>query len=85
MMTIPSPHQNRYVTAFQINTQPESSNDNGLTKLYIGGTFPNSGGSWDGGKGCLPAAEMALEDVNNRTDILPGYELQMIWNDSQVG
>ena len=51
--------------------------------LYIGGIFPMTGG-WAGGKGCRPAVDMALEDVNNRADILPGYVLEMVANDSQV-
>ncbi|KAJ8044395.1 Gamma-aminobutyric acid type B receptor subunit 2 [Holothuria leucospilota] len=40
-------------------------------------------GEWDG-SGCLVAAELALEQINNRTDILPDYELIMPWNDTQV-
>ena len=27
---------------------------------------------------------MALEDVNNRMDLLPGYKLKLHWNDSEV-
>ncbi|XP_071947988.1 gamma-aminobutyric acid type B receptor subunit 1-like [Antedon mediterranea] len=50
--------------------------------INIGGIFPMNGGTWDGGQGCLPAALMALDDVNNRSDILPGYYLKMFWNDS---
>uniref|UniRef100_A0A2C9JYZ8 G-protein coupled receptors family 3 profile domain-containing protein n=1 Tax=Biomphalaria glabrata TaxID=6526 RepID=A0A2C9JYZ8_BIOGL len=50
--------------------------------LTIGGIFPMSG-SWAGGVGCLPAVEMALADVNNRTDILPDYKLDMRRGDSQ--
>ncbi|CAG5115624.1 unnamed protein product, partial [Candidula unifasciata] len=50
--------------------------------LTIGGIFPMSG-SWAGGVGCLPAVKMALEDVNNRTDILPDYKLEMQFDDSQ--
>ena len=52
--------------------------------LTVGGIFPMSG-SWAGGQGCLPAVEMALEDVNSRQDILPEYRLHMDYNDSQVG
>lgn len=51
--------------------------------LTIGGIFPMSG-SWSGGIGCLPAVQMALEDVNSRSDILPDYRLSMDYNDSQV-
>ena len=25
-----------------------------------------------------------LDHINQRTDILPGYELRMVWNDTQV-
>uniref|UniRef100_A0A6Q2WP67 Gamma-aminobutyric acid type B receptor subunit 1 n=1 Tax=Esox lucius TaxID=8010 RepID=A0A6Q2WP67_ESOLU len=51
------------------------------TKLYIGALFPMSGG-WPGGQACLPSAQMALDLVNNRTDILPDYELELIYYDS---
>uniref|UniRef100_A0A8C7S648 Gamma-aminobutyric acid (GABA) B receptor, 1a n=1 Tax=Oncorhynchus mykiss TaxID=8022 RepID=A0A8C7S648_ONCMY len=50
-------------------------------KLYIGALFPMSGG-WPGGQACLPSAQMALDLVNNRTDILPDYELELIYYDS---
>uniref|UniRef100_A0A8C4DTP5 Gamma-aminobutyric acid (GABA) B receptor, 1b n=1 Tax=Dicentrarchus labrax TaxID=13489 RepID=A0A8C4DTP5_DICLA len=49
--------------------------------LYIGALFPMSGG-WPGGQACLPAAQMAMDLVNNRTDILPDYELELIHYDS---
>ncbi|CAH1272386.1 GABBR1 [Branchiostoma lanceolatum] len=55
----------------------------GKTDLYIGGIFPMTGGGWSGGQACLPAALMALHDVNHREDILPGYHLNMIHNDSE--
>ena len=50
--------------------------------LYIGGIF-SMGGDWDSG-GILPAVEMGLDHVNDRVDVLPQYELKMVWNDSQV-
>ncbi|KAG5856616.1 gamma-aminobutyric acid type B receptor subunit 1 isoform X1 [Anguilla rostrata] len=53
----------------------------GKKKLYIGALFPMSGG-WPGGQACLPSAQMALELVNKRTDILPDYELELIHYDS---
>lgn len=55
----------------------------GKKKLYIGALFPMSGG-WPGGQACLPAAHMALDLVNNRSDILPDYELELIHYDSMV-
>nr|XP_033492086.1 gamma-aminobutyric acid type B receptor subunit 1-like [Epinephelus lanceolatus] len=53
----------------------------GKKKLYIGALFPMSGG-WPGGQACMPAAQMALDLVNKRTDILPDYELELIHYDS---
>nr|XP_006818866.1 PREDICTED: gamma-aminobutyric acid type B receptor subunit 1-like [Saccoglossus kowalevskii] len=38
---------------------------------------------WEGGVTQLPAVELALQHVNEREDILPGYELKMLWEDSQ--
>lgn len=56
-----------------------------LIDLHIGGLFPITGtGGWLGGQGCLPAAEMALEDVNNRPYLLPGYHLKLHSYDSEV-
>lgn len=55
----------------------------GKKKLYIGALFPMSGG-WPGGQACLPAAQMALNLVNKRSDILPDYELELIHYDSMV-
>ncbi|XP_071835076.1 gamma-aminobutyric acid type B receptor subunit 1-like [Apostichopus japonicus] len=49
--------------------------------LYIGGNMQLTGG-WDG-SGCVVSAELALEQINNRSDILPDYELKMVWSDSQ--
>lgn len=33
---------------------------------------------------CQPSAMMALDDVNSRSDLLPGYKLKLHWNDSEV-
>jgi len=55
----------------------------GKKKLYIGALFPMSGG-WPGGQACLPSAQMAMDLVNNRSDILPDYELELIHYDSMV-
>ncbi|XP_049954039.1 gamma-aminobutyric acid type B receptor subunit 1 isoform X1 [Schistocerca serialis cubense] len=52
--------------------------------LHIGGIFPIGGkGGWQGGQACEPAANLALEDVNARPDLLPGFTLKLHWNDSE--
>uniref|UniRef100_T1KDL7 G-protein coupled receptors family 3 profile domain-containing protein n=1 Tax=Tetranychus urticae TaxID=32264 RepID=T1KDL7_TETUR len=66
------------------STSLETTTEMPLTKLHIGGLFPMTGtGGWLGGQGCQPAVEMALEDVNSRPDLLPGYYLSLTPNDSK--
>ncbi|XP_072023148.1 gamma-aminobutyric acid type B receptor subunit 1-like [Amphiura filiformis] len=50
--------------------------------LYISSYYEGPGGGWDG-SGCVPAIEMAFDDINARSDILPQYELLPIWNDTK--
>ncbi|CAI5456160.1 unnamed protein product [Caenorhabditis angaria] len=52
--------------------------------LNFAGTFPMQSGSggWAGGQACHPAVQMALRDVNNNKNILPGYYINMTNNDS---
>ncbi|CAN8020607.1 unnamed protein product [Ixodes persulcatus] len=62
----------------------ETAEASTLKSLYIAAVFPMKGhGGWLGGQGCLPAALMALEDVNKRSDLLIGYKLEIDWRDSQ--
>ncbi len=63
-------------------TSDESDNNVNKIPLYLGGFF-SLGGVWDG-SGILPAVEMALDHINERQDVLPEYELRMVWNDTQV-
>ncbi|XP_039214034.1 gamma-aminobutyric acid type B receptor subunit 1-like, partial [Crotalus tigris] len=61
---------------------PVSRSGSGKKRLHIGALFPMTGG-WPGGQACLPSAQMALEDVNSRRDILPDYELRLDHRDSE--
>ncbi|GAB0089072.1 gamma-aminobutyric acid type B receptor subunit 1 [Sergentomyia squamirostris] len=57
---------------------------NDATQLHIGGIFPIAGkGGWQGGQACMPAAKLALDDVNNQTNLLPGFKLILHSNDSE--
>ncbi|XP_072031852.1 gamma-aminobutyric acid type B receptor subunit 2-like [Amphiura filiformis] len=49
--------------------------------LYLSAYF-TLGGNWDG-SGILPAVEMALDHINENPDVLQGYQLKMIWNDTR--
>ncbi|KAH8249004.1 hypothetical protein KR032_005036 [Drosophila birchii] len=53
-------------------------------ELHIGGIFPIAGkGGWQGGQACMPAARLALDDVNKQTNLLPGFKLILHSNDSE--
>lgn len=58
---------------------------NGLKYLTIGAYSPLTPAcQWTGGHAVKQVIELALSQVNNRSDILPGYELQMVLNDTKV-
>ncbi|VDM41540.1 unnamed protein product [Toxocara canis] len=40
-------------------------------------------GGWAGGQACLPAVQMALEDVNGNVNVLPGYTLRLHHHNSK--
>ena len=48
--------------------------------IYIGGLFELSERE---GESALSAAKMAIEDVN-RQQIVKGFKLKLVWNDTQV-
>ncbi|KAI8116157.1 Gamma-aminobutyric acid type B receptor subunit 1 [Lucilia cuprina] len=53
-------------------------------ELHIGGIFPIAGkGGWQGGQACMPAARLALDDVNKEPNLLPGFRLILHSNDSE--
>ncbi|XP_037911823.1 gamma-aminobutyric acid type B receptor subunit 1 isoform X3 [Hermetia illucens] len=53
-------------------------------ELHIGGIFPLAGkGGWQGGQACMPAAKLALDDVNMEDNLLPGFKLILHSNDSE--
>ena len=67
----------------QIDIHNTTTTNGDLKDLYVLGMFPMRG-QWAEGPGYSQAVLMGLEDVNARQDLLPGYRLNMIWNDTQV-
>ena len=51
--------------------------------LYIISLYEGPGGGWEG-SGVIPAMQMAMDDINDREDILPEYELRPIWDNTKV-
>lgn len=58
-----------------------SSDD--LKVLTIGSYSPLSGPCWDGGFAVKLVMDLALKQINNRKDVLPGYRLEMVLNDTK--
>lgn len=52
--------------------------------LRLLGLLPMHGKSWNGGRACLPAIQMAIEDVNADMNILSDYNLRYKWVDTKV-
>ncbi|XP_041352652.1 gamma-aminobutyric acid type B receptor subunit 1-like isoform X2 [Gigantopelta aegis] len=50
--------------------------------LYILGLFP-MGGAFDGGLSIQPAVEVAIDYVNRDENFLPGYQLNLVWDDTK--
>ena len=61
--------------------------DNSTSKidLYIGGFFAKNikDGGWSSAN-LIPALEMALDHVNNDSNILVDYQMNYVWHDSKV-
>ncbi|XP_041352646.1 gamma-aminobutyric acid type B receptor subunit 1-like isoform X2 [Gigantopelta aegis] len=53
-----------------------------LKDIYILGLFPMDG-DYQGGKGIKPAVDIALTYVNSDSNMLPGYRLNMKWNNTK--
>ncbi|CAB0017197.1 unnamed protein product [Nesidiocoris tenuis] len=69
---------------FMVSSSLANLVENDDNVLHIGGIFPIGGeGGWQGGQACQPAAQFALEDVNKKKDLLPGFILKLHWNDSE--
>ncbi|KAL5007052.1 hypothetical protein ScPMuIL_015858 [Solemya velum] len=51
--------------------------------LNIMGLLPMTGTIWPGGNSCLPAVEMAIEDVHATDGLLDDYRLNYIWLDTK--
>ncbi|XP_053401138.1 gamma-aminobutyric acid type B receptor subunit 1-like isoform X2 [Mercenaria mercenaria] len=69
----------RYVLMVLVVCLPISN----TKELRLLGLLPMTGDGWNGGVSCLPATQMALEDVNNNDFILSEYNLKYKWIDSK--
>ncbi|XP_045213752.2 gamma-aminobutyric acid type B receptor subunit 1-like isoform X2 [Mercenaria mercenaria] len=52
-------------------------------EIRLLGLLPMTGDSWNGGVSCLPAAKMAIEDVNNKVNVLADYNVTYKWIDTK--
>ena len=68
-------------TNASVPTNSSSNATTPLTTLYIGAFFDLGEKN---GYGSLPMAEQAIEEINNNTDILQGYRLELVVNSTHV-
>ena len=52
--------------------------------VYVITLLPMTGTVWPAGKTMLMVVNMALDIINNRSDILEGYNLKLIISDTKV-
>ena len=73
------------VHTFLLHTDVHGSNTKG--KIVIAGLFPMSTSVPEGkiGRGVKPAVNLALKMINKNPDILGGYQLDIVDNDTKVG
>ena len=53
-------------------------------KIYFGGFFPITDNDQFKGQGIMTASDLAVRHINESPDILPDYELNMLWNDTKA-
>merc|ERR1719323_2235781 len=72
-----------FLSTFTISVTASVSSSN-KKQIYLAGTFPSGGSEgWQGGQACLPAAKLALEDVNRKDDILKDYHINLADKDDE--
>ena len=64
-------------------TLMKERNSNDEIPLYILALYPLIG-QWSGGQALIYAVQIGVEFVNARKDLLPGYSLNIIWNNTKV-
>jgi len=69
---------------FCLSVTCEGTDKEEKKQIYLAGTFPISGSEgWQGGQACLPAALLALDDVNKNKDILKNYHINLAAKDDE--
>ena len=81
MMTTP---QTRMASSMPNNGHGTTDHRDGPVPLYIMGLFPITGDNFQRGPSARIATQLALEHINDREDILPGYEVKINWIDTEV-
>ena len=68
-----------------LTSTAKSDNSKSKVELYIGGFFGKNikAGAWSSAA-LIPVLEMALDHVNNDSNILVDYQLKYVWRDSKV-
>ena len=70
-------------SAYQNGTR-NYDEDGSKMVIYFGAFYPLSGPFSQWGKGCLPAAQLAVNHINSRSDVLKDYQIRLVNMDTQV-
>lgn len=65
-------------------TVAQAKSQSSKVSLYVGSMAPLTGRRSWWGAGITTAMQMAFELINNRSDILPYFELKLLENDTRV-
>ena len=65
-------------------TVAQAKSQSSKVSLYVGSMAPLTGRRSWWGAGITTAMQMAFELINNRSDILPYFELRLLENDTRV-
>lgn len=69
-------------TSLQDKEDTTSAATKKVLNLLVTAPLPPSDGGWDGGLATIPAVRLALKQINKHPDILPGYNLRAIEDNS---
>ena len=74
-----------FICSVLLSSTAKSENSTCKIDLYIGGFFGKNikAGAWSSAA-LIPILEMALDHVNNDSNILVDYQLKYVWRDSKV-
>lgn len=67
---------------FTLSEKPNNVNHSTITLGFLGASLLPSTNALAGGQAALFAFKMAINDINNSSDLLPNTKLNYVWNET---